>query len=146
MSSGAPIITAAAIGDAELRAHAAEHDDGENGRRFHEGEALRADEALAHGEERAGETAEHGAEREGGELGVGRVDAERAAGDLVLAQGLPGAPDRQSAEPQGDEVGQQRERQDEVEQENRAVDRRIGQMEDRREAVVLVGERDAEER
>ena len=58
--------------DADLRAHAAEDDDGEDGRRFVEGEALRADEALAHGEERAGEAAEQRAEREGGELGVAR--------------------------------------------------------------------------
>ena len=35
-----------------------------------EGEALRADEALAHGEERTGEAAEEGAERERRELGV----------------------------------------------------------------------------
>ena len=59
-----------------------------------------ADEALAGGEERAGEAAEHGAEREGGELGVGRVDAQRLAGDLVLAQRLPGPPDRQAAQAQ----------------------------------------------
>ena len=51
------------------------------------------------GEERAGEAAEHGADGEGGELGVGGVDAERAAGDLVLAQRLPGAADRQPAQP-----------------------------------------------
>ena len=44
-------------------------------------------------------------DREGGELGVGGVDAERAAGDLVLAQRFPGAADRQPAQPQGDEVG-----------------------------------------
>ena len=113
---------------------------------FDEGEALGADEALAHGEERAGEAAEHGAEREGGELGVGRVDAERAAGDLVLAQRLPGAPDRQAAQAQRDEIGQERQRQDQIEEEDRAVDRRVGQMKDRREAVVVVVERDAEER
>ena len=47
----------------------------------------------------AGEAAEHRADREGGELGVGGVDAERAAGDLVLAQRLPGAADRQPAQP-----------------------------------------------
>ena len=57
-----------------------------------------ADEALPHGEERAGEAAEHGADGEGGELGVRGVDAERAAGDLVLAQGFPGPPDRQAAQ------------------------------------------------
>ncbi len=41
--------------------------------------------------------------REGRELGVGGVDAERAAGDLVLAQRFPGAADRQAAQPHGDE-------------------------------------------
>ena len=91
--------------DADLRAHAAEHDDRQDRRRFVEGEALRADEALPHREERAGEAAEEGAERERGELGVGRVDAERAAGDLILAQRLPGAPDRQPAQPQRHEIG-----------------------------------------
>ena len=65
-----------------------------------EGEALGADEALPGGEERAGEAAEHRAEREGGELGVGRVDAQRLAGDLVLAQRLPGPADRQPAQAQ----------------------------------------------
>ena len=52
-----------------------------------------------------------------------RVDAERAAGDLVLAQSLPGASDRQPPEAQRDEVGHKRERQDQIEQEDRAVDR-----------------------
>ena len=59
------------------------------------------------GEERAGEAGEHRAHGEGGELGVGGVDAERAAGDLVLAQRLPGAADRQPAQPHGDEGGEQ---------------------------------------
>ena len=63
------------------------------------------DEALPGGEEGAGEAAEHGADGEGGELGVGGVDAERAAGDLVLAQRLPGAADRQAAQADRDEVG-----------------------------------------
>ncbi len=61
--------------------------------------------------------------RERGELGVGGVDAERAAGDLVLAQRLPGAPDRQPAQPQRDEGGEQRQREDQVVEEDRAVDR-----------------------
>ena len=132
-------------GDAELRAHAAEHDDGENGRRFDEGEAFRADETLTHGEERAGKAAEHRAEREGGELGVGGVDAERPAGDLVLAQRFPRPPDRQPAEPQRDEIGEEREREDQIEKKDRAVDRRVGEMEDRGEAVVVVVEGNAEE-
>ena len=111
---------------------------------FDEGEAFGADEALAHGEERAGEAAEHRAEREGGELGVGGVDAERAAGDLILAQRLPGAADRQTAQAQRDEVREQRQRQDQIEEKDGAVDRRIGEMEDRGEAVVVVVEGNAE--
>ena len=110
--------------DADLRAHAAEHDDGQNRRRLDEGEALGADEALPHGEEGAGQAAEEGAEREGGELGVGGVDAERAAGDFVLAQRLPGAADRQPAQPHGDEVGEQRQAEDDVVEEHLAVQRR----------------------
>ena len=105
--------------DADLAAHAAQHDDGEDDGALDEGEALRADEALAGGEERAGEAAEHGAQREGGELGVGRVDAQRLAGDLVLAQRLPGAPDRQAAQAQHDEVGEQGQRQDQEVEEDR---------------------------
>ena len=86
-------------GDADLAAHAAQHHDREDGRRFQEGEGFRRDETLPRGEERAGEAGEHRAHREGGELGVGGVDAERTAGDLVLAQRLPGAPDRQAPQP-----------------------------------------------
>ena len=52
--------------------------------------------------------------REGRQLGVGRIDAERAAGDLVLAQRFPGAAERQAAQAQGEPVGQQREREDHV--------------------------------
>ena len=56
----------------------------------------------------AGEAAEHGAGGEGGELGGGGVDAERAAGDLVLAQRFPGAADRHAAQPDRHEGGEQR--------------------------------------
>ena len=69
----------------DLAAKTAEHNDGENRCRLHEGEGLWADEALAGGKECAGKTAKHGPGRESGELGDGRVDAERAAGNLVLA-------------------------------------------------------------
>ena len=41
ISSVPPIMTRAAIADAELAAHAAEHDDGQHQGRFAEGEALR---------------------------------------------------------------------------------------------------------
>ena len=101
---------------------------------------------LAHGEERAGEAAEHRAERERRELGVGGVDAERAASDLVLAKRLPGPADREPAQPNGHEIGQEREREDQIEKKDRAVDRRIGQVEDRCEPVVVVSKRYAEER
>ena len=103
------------------------------------------DEALARREERAGEAAEHRADGEGGELGRRGVDAERAAGDLVLAHRLPGAADRQAAQPERDEVGEQRQRQDQVEQEHHAMRRRIVETEGRGEAALGVGERQAEE-
>ena len=45
-------------------------------------------------------------------LHVRRIDAERAARDLVLAQRLPGAPDRQPPQAQGEQIGDQRQRQD----------------------------------
>ena len=59
---------------------------------------------------------------------------------------LPGAADRQAAQPQRHEIGEEREREDQVEEKDRAVDRRIGEMEDSREAVVVIGEGNAEER
>src|SRR6185295_6047702 len=69
-------------------------------------------EPLPRGEKAAGEPAEHRTDRKSRELDVGRVDAERAAGELVLAQGFPGAPDRQFADAQSKEVGDERHRQD----------------------------------
>ena len=90
--------------------------------------------------------AKHRPQREGRELGVGGVDAERTAGNLVLAQRLPGPSDRQPAKPNGDEIGEEREREDQIEEEDRAIDRREGQMEDRGETVVVIIEGNAEER
>ena len=82
------------------------------------------DEALAGGEERTGEAAEHGADGKGRELGAGGVDAERTAGDLVLAQGLPGAADRQPRKRMRHEVGDERESEDDVVEEDDALERR----------------------
>ena len=103
------------------------------------------DEALPRGEEAAGEAAEHRADGEGGELGVGRVDAERAAGDLVLAQRLPGAADRQAAQAHGDEVGEQRQRQDHVVEEDVEVDAVEFEAEEAAKPSSLRIERQAEE-
>jgi len=89
--------------------------------------------------------AKHRAHREGGELGVGGVDAQRAAGDLVLAQRLPGPPDRQPPQPQRDEGGDERERDDDVVEKQRAVHRREFETEYRRKALVAGVERNAEE-
>ena len=130
-----PIMTTAAIAMPIMRAHAAEHDDGEDHRRFQEDEGFRADEALARGEERAGEAAEHGADRKGRELGVGGVDAERAAGDLVLAQRLPGAADRQAAQPLVTKAVSSASSQDQVVEEDLVVGRAHRQAEDLGEAV-----------
>ena len=73
--------------------------------------------SLTRGEKAACETAEHGAYRESRQFGVAGVDAERSAGDFVLAQCLPCAPDREPAQPLCDEIGDQRERQDDVNRE-----------------------------
>ena len=131
--------------DAELRAHAAEHHDRQHQRRFLEGEGFRADEALAGGEERAGEAAEHGAGRERRQLGRGGVDAERAAGDLVLAQRFPGAADRQPPQPDRHPVGEQRQRQDQIEQEHDAVGRRELDAELGGQSVLARRQRNAEQ-
>ena len=90
---------------------AAQNHHGENDRRFQEDEGFRRNEALADCEEGTGKAAEHRADGEGRELGVGGVDAERAAGDLVLAQCFPGPADGQPAQAVGDEIGQQRQQQ-----------------------------------
>ncbi len=75
-----------------------------------------------------------------------RVDAERAAGDFVFAQSLPGTPDRQAAQAQRDPVRQQRQRKDNVIEKNDAVRRRELQPEGCGEAVVGGIEGYAEER
>ena len=54
-ASKPPTMTMAAMRHAELAAHAAQNDDGEDDGRLDEGETLRADEALAGGEEAAGQ-------------------------------------------------------------------------------------------
>ena len=131
--------------DAELRTHAAEHDDRQHQRRFLEGEGFRADESLSRGEERAGKAAEHRAGRERRQFGRGGVDAERAAGDLVLAQCFPGAADRQPAQPDRHPVGEQRQRQDQIEQKHDAMGRREFDAELRGKTVVAGRQRNAEE-
>src|SRR3989304_224638 len=86
-----------------------------------------------------------GAAGEGRELGVGRVDAERAAGDFVLAQRFPGAADRKPAQADGDEVGEQREREDHVIEKDDPVQRREFETESLRESAFAFDEGDAEE-
>ena len=98
------------------------------------------------GEERAGKAGEHGAHGKGRELGIGGVDAERAAGDFILAQGFPGAADRQPPQPHGDEGGQQGQRQDEVIKKDDAIDRAERQSEHGGKAVIVGVEGNAEKR
>ena len=79
---------------------------------FDKCKTLGADEALPRRKKTAGKAAEHRADAKGGELDIGWVDAERATGDLILAQRFPGASDRQSAQAQGEQVGDERQSQD----------------------------------
>src|SRR3546814_6860269 len=72
--------------NADLTTHAAEHDDRENDRRLDEGEALRADESLAGGEERSGQACEHRADGESRQLRIRWIDSKSATSDLVLTQ------------------------------------------------------------
>src|SRR5260221_7968516 len=109
--------------DADLAAHAAENDDREDDGGFHEIEALGTDEALPRRKERPGKPREHGADRESRELGVARIDAEGTAGDLVLAQSLPGAADRQLSNSQREPAGDEGEQQDDVIQPDDTMDR-----------------------
>ena len=69
------------------------------------------------------EASEHGADGKSAELCGDGVDAKRAAGDFVLAQSLPGAPNGQAPQPQRDEIGEQRQHKDDVIKENGPVDR-----------------------
>ena len=107
--------------DAELAAKPAQHHNREHKRRLCEGERLWADEPLPRREERAGETAEHGADGERGEFRGHRIDAERAARDLVLPERLPGAPNGQPPQPQRDEIGEEGQHQNNVIEENEPV-------------------------
>ena len=118
---------------------------GEDEGGFEEVETLRADEALARREERAGKSSEHRAHRERRQFRVRGVNPQRATRDLVLAHRLPGAADRQPPHPQRHPVGDQREREDEIEQKDDAVDRVVFDPEEGGEAVVVVGERQPSE-
>ncbi len=64
------------------------------------------------------------------ELGVGRVDAERPAGDLVFAQRLPGAADRQLADAGHEQVGDQGQDQDQEIEEGHPLQAGIGYAEE----------------
>src|SRR6476469_10050901 len=129
----------------DLAAKTAEHNDGENRCRLHEGEGLWADEALAGGKECAGKTAKHGPGRESGELGDGRVDAERAAGNLVLAHGLPSLPDRQAPQTQGQEIGEDGKREDHVIEKNHGVEGIVAKAKKSAECLAIGAERKTEE-
>ena len=96
---------------------------------------------FARRKERPGETREHRAHGKGSQLGVGGVDAERAAGDLVFAQRLPCAADRQPAQAHGNKGSEQRERENDIIKENDAIERRELQPEDCGKAVIVGGER-----
>ena len=139
-------MTAAATATPSWRAHAAEDNDREHQGGFAEGEELRTDEALPRSEERSGEAAEHRAHGKGSELGIGGIDAERAAGDLILTQRFPGAADRQSPQPQRYPVGQQRKRENEIIKKYHAMRRRVVQAERRGKPFARSVEWQAEER
>jgi len=90
-----------------LRAHATQYHDGEDDRRLDEGERLRGHQALASGEEAAGETGERSPQGERGEFDDGRVQAQCAAGDLIFAQRFPRAADRHAQQAVDHEQGGQ---------------------------------------
>ena len=110
-SSGAPTSTAAAAAMPK-RPPPPSTTTGEHERALGEGEALRRDEALVRGEEAAGETAQRRAGGEGAELDERGIEPHGGAGDLVLAQRLPGAADRQPAQARREGQRRQRHRQD----------------------------------
>ena len=95
----------------QLRPHAAQHHDGQNQRRFNKGERLRVDDALASGKKRTAKTSKHRAQGKGRELDAHGVQPQRAAGDFILAQRLPGAAyghtNQAVANQQGDDGQQQ---------------------------------------
>ena len=93
---------------------------------------------------RVGEPGEHRPERKAVSLVlVVLMPSERQA---ISSSRRPPRRGRSAAgAAQRDEVGEQRERQDEIEQEHRTIDRRGGQMKDRGENVIFVIGRNAEE-
>src|SRR5690606_21626477 len=116
--------------DAELRAKAAKNDDGQNDRGFDEGEAFGGDEALAGRKERARKTTEQRTDRKRRQLGVRRVDAERTASDLILAQSFPRPSDRQSAQAVGHDEGEDRKAENDEVEIDEAVDGGVWKTED----------------
>ena len=113
-----------------MRTHASQHHDGQDDRRFDEGEGFRADEALARGEEAAGKAGEGGTDGEGVELDRGGIDTQRTAGHFVFAQRLPGPAYRHAQQPIDDEQGQQHQQQSEKVQEHHPVHRVEGDTEE----------------
>src|SRR5690606_17229384 len=75
---------------------------------------------------------------EGGELGVDGVDAERAAGDFVLPERLPGPADRQGAQAQRHEIGDEGQDQDDVVEKYDPVQGAVVQPEEIAEAVLRI--------
>ena len=93
----------AAEDDAGDVAHAAEHHHAQHHDGFEQAEALGRDEFLEAGEQPAGDAAEGGAHGEGQQLDVAGVDAAGLGGDLVLADGHPGAADARVLQADADE-------------------------------------------
>ncbi len=78
----------------KLRAHAAQYHNRQHEGRLGKGKGLRANKALARGEQRTGKTGKRGADGKGGQLDARRAQAQRAAGDFIFTQRLPRAAQR----------------------------------------------------
>ena len=95
-------------------ADAAQHHHGHDHHALLQREALGRDEALEGGEHHARHTAEGGAHAEGQQLEVAGVDAHGLGGDLVLADGHPGAADAALFQPVADHHAQHHQQQEQV--------------------------------
>ncbi|MNF98022.1 hypothetical protein D3C87_1558080 [compost metagenome] len=112
-----------------MRAHATQHDDGEDDRRLDEGERLRRHQTLTCSEEATGETGERSAEGEGGQLDDRRIQPQRTASDFVFTQRFPGTADRHAQQAVDDEQCGQCQQQGNEVQEDHLVDRVVLQTE-----------------
>ncbi len=95
-------------------ADAAQHHHGDDHHGLHQAERFRRDKALEGSEHHPRDAAERSAHAEGQQLHVARVDAHGLGGDLVFADGHPGAADARILQAVADQHRQQHQGEEQV--------------------------------